>query len=647
MTTLQKQFIAMIALIGAQILLSCLVFVTKPDPFAVNEALELQGARYTEAELEVLSDETLGSAQWRDLTLPHNWHDSGISSRSLWYRFEITQRSNEPKVLALYIPKVVHNLSVYLNGSWLGASEAFGSNTPRHQNIPQYFRFSSDLLSDGSNTLLIQVNTLDPSWGLLDKVYYGDAAELDDAYHLKYGVRVGFIKWLSSIMFAMSIVLFCFWLYRKHDTAYGIFGFTLFFWSLHNTNMFWINPPLDDLLWEVFIVQTLGWTVTSIIWFDHRYLGLKSSFVEPIFIAHSLSGLLLYLCPDISSLLFWGYGIWYGFLILFGAYAVFFLNRVFFREQNWDAYWMMSVGSIILVFGVHDILLINQLFAVFDGFIIQYSAFPTLILFCWFLLRRFLGSLETAERLARNLESRIQQKSKELKIQYEENYLLQQENILSQERERIMRDVHDGFGGQLLALHAHFQNQSGEAWENARDRIKRCLIDLRFVIDSLDPNLNDLTTLMALMRSRLEDLVTAAGYRIQWEIGELDGASLRSPQACLHLMRIVQEAVNNAVKHSGGNVISIATTKPEENQNAIRICIRDNGQGVNVNNANLDAGDERKAELDTKRAIGRGLANMRWRAEQLGATLRFELAGTEETDGKVNCGTMLELTLNL
>ncbi|HWH68319.1 MAG TPA: ATP-binding protein, partial [Candidatus Sulfotelmatobacter sp.] len=73
--------------------------------------------------------------------------------------------------------------------------------------------------------------------------------------------------------------------------------------------------------------------------------------------------------------------------------------------------------------------------------------------------------------------------------------------------------------------------------------------------------------------------------------------------AATHLYRIAQEAVNNALKHSGAQAISIRLTEPD---GGIELAISDNGRGL------PDA---------PARGAGMGLHIMDYRARSIGGKL--------------------------
>jgi signal transduction histidine kinase len=78
-----------------------------------------------------------------------------------------------------------------------------------------------------------------------------------------------------------------------------------------------------------------------------------------------------------------------------------------------------------------------------------------------------------------------------------------------------------------------------------------------------------------------------------------------SPSNALHLFRIMQEAVNNAARHSNGSHINISI----ESNSICLISITDDGGGI-------------KAEA--KKNLGNGLKNMKLRASETGWDIAWE-----------------------
>jgi signal transduction histidine kinase len=414
-------------------------------------------------------------------------------------------------------------------------------------------------------------------------------------------------------MFIVAAIVFCFWLARPQDKTYGLFALLLIIWGLHNLNLFVSDIPTSAHFWEAMTMSTLGWMVVLMIFFNHRYIGVRADFIERIALIFATLGLLIFALPDVGWILAIGYKVWDSFLIIFGCYAVYILLREFWKTPNQDLYLMLLVGALILALGFHDILLVNHLWDRTDGLIIQYSAIPTLLLFSWFLIRRFVQSIEKAEQLAETLEKRVEQKTNELEQQFDRLQSIKQEQMLAQERERIMRDMHDGIGGQLVSIAASLQDKKGDVFKQLLVKIQSSINDLRMVIDSMDPMLSDLSSLLGNMRPRLEQQITLANISLIWEVTQ--HAEIRmNPHSNLHISRIIHEAVANAVKHARCDQISISSFLSND---LMTIEIKDNGVGFKQNEETL--------------LSQRGLKNMHFRAGQIGAKLSLQ------SDGNVTC----------
>jgi signal transduction histidine kinase len=104
---------------------------------------------------------------------------------------------------------------------------------------------------------------------------------------------------------------------------------------------------------------------------------------------------------------------------------------------------------------------------------------------------------------------------------------------------------------------------------------------------------------------------------INWDIDIPDRTHL-PPTIILHVLRVLQEAMNNALRHSCGRQVTLAVKAADRQLVA---SVSDDGKGLQ----------------DTARE-GRGMANMRKRCREIGA--RFEVKDTGR-------GTKAALTMDL
>lgn len=574
-----------------------------PDAGAVNHVQYLSSNVNSLVEL---NQQDVSQQNWQSISLPDDWYKNHQNDQQIWYRVNVNLEPFNEQVWAIYLPSVTHNAAIYINDIWVGQGGQFIEPVSRHHNKPLLFDFSSKLLKQGDNQIDIKVKAAYFEQGLLDQFYLAPESQLHDAYVWKTFIRVDLVRWMTMVMYVLSLIVFAFWLARPQDSIYGLFSLELFIWATHNLNLFVSDIPVSVCMWEAMTMSTLGWTVVVMIFFNHRFVGNRNIKVEKIISTFSIFGVAIFFLPDIGSILHIGYSVWDAFVMIFGIYAIYHLIKVYRYQGNPDVFLMLVVGIPILVFGFHDILMINHFIDRRDGLTMQYSVIPSVILFCWFLVRRFVQSINKAENLAETLERRVNDKQLELQLQYKKLNLLEKEKVLAEERERLMRDMHDGIGGQLLSVVTLLQEQSGDVFKNVREKVQLSLIDLRFVIDSLDPLLSDLPTLLGMMRMRLVDQLEAANIELEWAVTELPEIDNMSPRRSLHIMRIVQEAITNSIKHSGSDKMKLVTGVAED---SVFIEVIDYGAGFET------------SSVSEKQ--GRGVKNMHYRAQQLDAELEF------------------------
>jgi signal transduction histidine kinase len=194
-----------------------------------------------------------------------------------------------------------------------------------------------------------------------------------------------------------------------------------------------------------------------------------------------------------------------------------------------------------------------------------------------------------------------------------------------------MRDLHDGLGGQLVsivALSERGHDASAPIGEAARAALK----DLRLVIDAMDDIGGDLMLALGSWRERAMAQLRPHDIALNWLTtppGLPVHPELR-PWHVIQIMRLLDEALTNAVKHAGARCITVSiATQPDVSGNDQGcIAIEDDGKGFALASDGEAAADGAKT--------GRGLRNMRSRAARCGA-------GLELTSG--TAGTRVRLTL--
>lgn len=183
------------------------------------------------------------------------------------------------------------------------------------------------------------------------------------------------------------------------------------------------------------------------------------------------------------------------------------------------------------------------------------------------------------------------------------------------DRERISRDLHDGMGALLTTLKLRME-KSGIFGENPemKDLLERTIAETRSLSRSLMPSVLIDFGLSGALEQLVEDIRTSTSVNIQY-YNSLKNSDIRfSKDQNLYVYRIVQEALNNAVKHSGCTEISLSITEFEDH---LVLFIKDNGSGFKVG--------------EIKEFNGLGLKNIEERTRLLNGKLFIESTneGTE------------------
>ncbi|MEL7146621.1 MAG: sensor histidine kinase [Bacteroidota bacterium] len=201
-------------------------------------------------------------------------------------------------------------------------------------------------------------------------------------------------------------------------------------------------------------------------------------------------------------------------------------------------------------------------------------------------------------------------------------------NATEQERNRISKDLHDGIGQQLSALKmalATVSQSMGDTQEkNKIEQItasfSRSADEVRQISHQMMPR--------SLMENGLvkaiEDLLYNSFHlsAIQYEFEHQVGEKRFDQKIEISLYRIVQELVNNVIKHSKASEVSVQLL---QNKGNLLLFVEDNGVGTGKN---TDSG-------------GHGLMNIKSRLQMIKGSVNFEPSPESGTSVTVKIPVML------
>lgn len=231
------------------------------------------------------------------------------------------------------------------------------------------------------------------------------------------------------------------------------------------------------------------------------------------------------------------------------------------------------------------------------------------------LMRRMILSFDQLDRSNEVLAQKLAQREAELAALARQEQEEATRRVREHERQRLTHDLHDGLSGHLASIIALSERADVKPIENAA---REALNDLRLVIYSLDLDDSDLPLALANLRDRLTPQLQRLGIDLDWSTAGLPEVTGVTAGNALAVLRIMQEAITNALRHGPAHRIAI--------RGSLSDC---GGAAITIEN------DGRPFVAGSG---GQGLKNMRRRAAQLQAKL--EISPTEH-------GTKVSLLLPL
>jgi two-component system NarL family sensor kinase len=209
----------------------------------------------------------------------------------------------------------------------------------------------------------------------------------------------------------------------------------------------------------------------------------------------------------------------------------------------------------------------------------------------------------------RMLENKLRQQN--LETEYQQKMLLAALESQENERQRLAGDLHDSIGAMLSAIRismltaAKNENANAEGFQQVKIMIDETIDSVRRISRDLMPSTLQKFGLSQAIHEMCNQYANASGMNIEFIQHGTEQPIDKSKQ--IMLFRIIQELLNNAMKHSKASVITVSINWSE----LLITTVEDDGVGFNFEELKLSA-------------KGLGLFNMQNRAKMLGGTLQYE-----------------------
>jgi signal transduction histidine kinase len=555
---------------------------------------------------------------WKPVTLPDHW---GLAQRTgTWtYRLALGDCTRplpactvSGRQLALWVPKVGNSMDVWFNGAKVVSLGTVNGHTIDYAVRPILIQVAPAWLRPQGNEVRLVVSGHPGLLSGLSRVWFGDFADLAFAHLTLDYFIVGGPTAVIVVSLLFSVAGLLSWVRTRH-VATWLFTASGLSWAAREViQLTGVRiMPLDTALVLALALKGTSMLLAGILLL--RLMGVRSRLLHGLLLAQLACAPLLLAQGLMGQGMSW-LEPWHTVVQLTLLTLVLVPVRVCWHKP--------SVTHILILVGCLGCVAIGLI----DGWYFYLSGKPegfehvplTSHMAAFFLLSVSASMfvrvdhalrLEVAHKDA--LEREVQAQRAELQaLHARESERLQREAVVS-ERARIIRDMHDGLGSQLVGLLSTVQ--SGEYTQaELTSEVHEAIDQLRLTIDTLEPLGNDLSSLLGQLRFRLESRLRKIGFQVDWRVDNLPGGDTLGAQGLTSLQRLLYEVFSNIMKHARAQRVVVRGVHDAQ-RGLNQITITDDGQGFDP----------------LRDTPGRGLRNMRVRAAQLGAVfdIRSEPGG--------------------
>lgn len=499
---------------------------------------------------------------------------------------------------------------IFLNGSLIWQDEALDEGRTRNWNNPRYFLLPETLLSE-SNTLLFRLWAQGHPGPGLGTVVLGAADQVLPVYRKQLWQRELYAinLYISLVIAALFLV---FWLLRRSERAFGWFALASLLWSVGISNILVTTAwPFDEgETWDR--LSLIAFMLYCCAFCMFIWTFGKMRFPRLTRCLWSLSAVLcamVALAPS-TQIITMQIVVALSYRALFTVVCLHFV----IHACRTRAPGQRVLGICILLFLIISIYDLLGFWGLIDRYqdVRMYSAPLMSISMFLTVAWRFTSSLRRIETFNEELKVAVSNTREDLTHTLKREHHLEIDNIRLNERLRLTHDLHDSMGSSLMRSIIHTEQSRSLSQEQFLSMLRSLRDDLRHVIDgtsSAGMTNGTPTEWIAPLRRRFVVLFDELGLTSHWVMPEQWPLPLPSSSR-LALIRFVEEALSNAIKHSGASHLSVemqATTQ------GLSLCVSDNGRGFDV--ASVTFND-----------VGTGMRSMRARIERIGGQLEIESA---------------------
>lgn len=575
---------------------------------------------------------------WQAIAYPHTTprQISTLSAEhpplvTYWFKFNVSSKTanqvtnakdttydNSPSI---YIPRwqTIGKIAIYVDGQLVHASKT--GPVWNGYNHPLLIKLGEPKPKEYE--VIMRVDSLKSAGLAISNIYTGTLDELHPAHSWRTNLQTRFPEIASSAFLLIGFFSLVLWSRHRNESIYFLFFIVAVFSYLRCLQYYiGIEPLVISENWFSWLnVISSGWLVIFTYAFCFRLHGIRFKKIETALLV-AMAFISLITIPNLGVTKDLGTILSFANLLIFIELILLTILMTFasWKSRSVDGLRLSTAHFFNIPLGIHDVMLQNYQLSMENIYLLPYTILAPLFVLITVVNRRYTSAMTEIANANKTLELKLKQREEELIASHELIRKVEKEKLLADERQRLMSDMHDGFGSSLITALAMVKHSEFDKTQVC-DIIQDCIDDLKLTIDSMEPIDADLLLVLAMLRYRLEPRLQQSGIQLDWQVETIPPMEWLRPESALQILRIIQEAFTNIIKHAQATRVVLKCT---HSKSSVIVCIEDNGIGIDLDKARLN----------------RGIINMRRRSEHLGATISWE-------SNKPTTGTLVRLELPL
>jgi signal transduction histidine kinase len=548
----------------------------------------------------------------QSVTLPYLWDErQGAVDGEARFAFEMPA-ADPATPLALFAPRLGNSFRLSVDDQELARFGAFPPGPYDDASVvPQYFVLPP--ASSGSalpRRVEIVIAAQAARQGGLSPVVVGSEAEILPLYEsaLFWQVSGGrFIAIVSGVLGALSLLV---WL-RQREPIYLYYGLGELLWSVQTARVLFPHAPLPWPWWGVLPLAAFQAAVPLLCRFALAVVGREHTRLARIL------GLMAWLAPVAAVLgifvpWLWLMPLWRGLCLVAALSMMVVVLRVALRSAVLEHRVLGLAAVLIVLCAARDIWVMRtspEAYAMVPWIRFAWVGFG--ITLAWVIAERMRKDARAMAQMNASLEAELAERNAALEAAFAREREGEKARGALEERQRLVQDLHDGLGGQLVGL-LRIAQQPGAAREDVTLHLRDAVDQLKLTVDAMHADEGDVASTLGSVRYRLGPRLQAAGIDLHWDVSRLPMMAGWSARESHHMQMLLFEAFGNMMTHSAATraslnarLVPVGGGEGAATGEAIEVKLCDNGRGFDAN----------------AKFAGRGLTNMYARATALGGTL--------------------------